>query len=57
MTKSEIKSFIHGAIPELADWQIKAIDESEKQIEAGLTISREEADKKAEEWLKSKNEF
>ena len=44
-----------ASMPILEDWQIKAIEESEMQIENGLIISREEADKKAEEWLKSKN--
>jgi predicted transcriptional regulator len=43
------------AFPVLAEWQINAIEESERQIEAGEFISREEADKKVEEWLKSKN--
>jgi len=33
-------------------WEIEQIEESERQIEQGLVISKEEADKKIEEWLK-----
>ena len=45
----------YSAFPELEKWQIEAIEESEDQIKKGHFITREEADKKAEEWLKSKN--
>jgi predicted transcriptional regulator len=33
-------------------WEIEQIDKSERQIELGLVISKEDADKKIEEWLK-----
>ncbi len=36
----------------LEQWELDIIEESEKQIEEGLVISKEEADKKIEEWLK-----
>ena len=36
----------------LEPWQIKQIEESEEQVKRGLVISKEEADKKIEEWLK-----
>lgn len=36
----------------LEQWELDIIEESEKQIEEGLLISKEEADKKIEEWLK-----
>lgn len=36
----------------LEQWELDIIEESEKQIEKGLVISKEEADKKIEEWLK-----
>jgi len=38
--------------PELTEWQLKRIEESEKQFEKGQVISKEKADKKIEEWLK-----
>ncbi len=43
---------INSPIPELEDWQIKEIEESEKQLERGECITKEEADKKILEWLK-----
>lgn len=36
----------------LEQWELDIIEESEKQIELGLVISKEDADKKIEEWLK-----
>lgn len=36
----------------IADWQWERVKESEKQIEAGHFITKEESDKKIEEWLK-----
>jgi len=36
----------------LEQWELDIIEESEKQIEQGLVISKEDADKKIEEWLK-----
>lgn len=36
----------------LADWQLKQIEESERQYSEGKVISKEEADKKIIEWLK-----
>ncbi len=36
----------------LEQWESDIIEESEKQIEQGLVISKEDADKKIEEWLK-----
>jgi hypothetical protein len=38
--------------PELTDWQLKRIAESEKQYKEGKYISKEESDKKIIEWLK-----
>ena len=43
---------INSPISELEDWQIKEIEESEKQLERGEWITKEEADKKILEWLK-----
>jgi hypothetical protein len=37
---------------ELSDWQLKRIEESEKQYAEGKVISKEDADKKIIEWLK-----
>lgn len=37
---------------ELTQWQLSRIEESEKQYLEGKIISRIEADKKVEEWLK-----
>jgi len=39
----------------LEDWELKAIEESEKQFETGQFLSREDADEQIEDWLKSKN--
>ncbi len=36
----------------LEKWELEIIEESERQIEQGLIISKEDADKKIEEWLK-----
>ncbi len=36
----------------LERWELEVIEESERQIEQGLVISKEDADKKIEEWLK-----
>ncbi len=41
--------------PVLSEWQIKRIEESEKQIERGEFYTEEEADEQVEDWLKSKN--
>ncbi|HAX48272.1 MAG TPA: hypothetical protein PK605_12720 [Ignavibacteria bacterium] len=43
---------INSPMPELEDWQLKEIEESERQIERGEVITKEEADKKILEWLK-----
>lgn len=43
---------INSPMPELEDWQLKAIEESERQFERGEVITKEEADKKILKWLK-----
>ncbi len=43
---------INSPMPELEEWQLKEIEESEKQFERGEFISKEEADKKILQWLK-----
>lgn len=43
---------INSPMPELKDWQLKAIEESERQFERGEVISKEEADRKILQWLK-----
>jgi len=42
---------INAPIPELTEWQIKRIEESEAQFARGEYITQEEADKKIKEWL------
>ena len=41
-----------SAEPELSDWQLKRIHESEKQISQGNSLTNEEADKIIDKWLK-----
>ena len=36
----------------LEQWEIERIEKSESQAEQGMVISKEEADKKIEKWLK-----
>ena len=36
----------------LEQWEIEQIEKSESQAEQGMVISKEEADKKIEKWLK-----
>jgi len=43
---------INSPMPELKDWQLKAIEESERQFERGEVISKEDADRKILKWLK-----
>ena len=43
---------INSPMPELEDWQLKAIEESERQFERGEIITKEEADKKILKWLR-----
>lgn len=43
---------INSPMPELEDWQLKAIEESERQFERGEVITKEEADKKILKWLR-----
>lgn len=43
---------INSPMPEFEDWQLKEIEESEKQFERGEVITKEEADKKILQWLK-----
>jgi len=43
---------INSPMPELEDWQSKAIEESERQFERGEIITKEEADKKILKWLR-----
>jgi len=43
---------INSPMPELKDWQLKAIEESERQFERGEVISKEDADRKILQWLK-----
>jgi predicted transcriptional regulator len=43
---------INSPMPELEEWQLKEIEESEKQFERGEVISKEEADEKILKWLK-----
>ncbi|MBE2218238.1 MAG: hypothetical protein IAE90_08550 [Ignavibacteria bacterium] len=43
---------INSPIPELEEWQLKAIEESERQFERGEVITKEEADRKILQWLK-----
>lgn len=49
-----MRSMDNALSPEfnLEQWELEIIEESEKQIELGLVISKEDADKKIEEWLK-----
>ena len=49
-----MRSMDNALSPEfkLEQWELDIIEESEKQIELGLVISKEDADKKIEEWLK-----
>ena len=42
---------INAPIPELTEWPIKRIEESEAQFARGEYITQEEADKKIKEWL------
>lgn len=43
---------INAPAPKLSEWQLKEIEASEKEIEEGKVISKEDADKKIVEWLK-----
>lgn len=43
---------INSPMPELEDWQFKAIEKSERQFERGEVITKEEADRKILQWLK-----
>lgn len=43
---------INSPMPELEVWQLKAIEESERQFERGEIITKEEADKKILKWLR-----
>ena len=49
-----MRSMDNALSPEfkLEQWELDIIEESEKQIELGLVISKEDDDKKIEEWLK-----
>lgn len=44
----------NAKIPKLTDWQLKRIEESEKQLMRGEFYTEEEANKIVEEWFKGK---
>lgn len=43
---------INSPMPVLEEWQLREIEESEKQFERGEFVTKEEADKKILQWLK-----
>lgn len=44
----------NAELPQLTDWQIKRIEESEQQIARGEYYTEEEANRRVDEWFKGK---
>lgn len=43
---------LNAEVPQLEEWQLLEIEQSEQEYKEGNVISKEESDKKIVEWLK-----